>query len=315
MKKEKISNNENNKKINKNNKIISSILAVIMCCQPLVGASSNTDVKTFKAENNDRVVVASNDKVVTSVMKKKDNNNSGNNNNNNDDDDDDDEKNENTEKIPVGNMLSFLGGSAVTILTAFILNKLNIISFAPSQNWDWANSDFFTWGNVKEILRALEPNVEYFAIVANKEDEEPNIGFCNYIEIFCNSLVFQIFSRGTKKLLVFLEEISHDGKIDPGSDKGKIRLFFAMRALLIACYNISSDVINKEFATNFFSKILPNNNELFILFSSDQDISDLCRQFYNIEKPEEITLVMKIDAITWKFREKYFEKKIVFDET
>ncbi|BED91752.1 MAG: hypothetical protein CfP315_0275 [Candidatus Improbicoccus pseudotrichonymphae] len=38
MKKEKISNNENNKKINKNNKIISSILAVIMCCQPLVGA-------------------------------------------------------------------------------------------------------------------------------------------------------------------------------------------------------------------------------------------------------------------------------------
>ncbi|BED92312.1 MAG: hypothetical protein CfP315_0935 [Candidatus Improbicoccus pseudotrichonymphae] len=38
MKKEKISNNENNKKISKNNKIISSILAIVMCCQPLVGA-------------------------------------------------------------------------------------------------------------------------------------------------------------------------------------------------------------------------------------------------------------------------------------
>ncbi|BED92244.1 MAG: hypothetical protein CfP315_0853 [Candidatus Improbicoccus pseudotrichonymphae] len=38
MRKEKISNNENNKKISKNNKIISSILAVVMCCQPLVGA-------------------------------------------------------------------------------------------------------------------------------------------------------------------------------------------------------------------------------------------------------------------------------------
>ncbi|BED92116.1 MAG: hypothetical protein CfP315_0702 [Candidatus Improbicoccus pseudotrichonymphae] len=38
MRKEKISNNENNKKISKNNKIISSILAIVMCCQPLVGA-------------------------------------------------------------------------------------------------------------------------------------------------------------------------------------------------------------------------------------------------------------------------------------
>ncbi|BED92318.1 MAG: hypothetical protein CfP315_0943 [Candidatus Improbicoccus pseudotrichonymphae] len=38
MKKEKISNNENNKKISKNNKIISSILAITMCCQSLVGA-------------------------------------------------------------------------------------------------------------------------------------------------------------------------------------------------------------------------------------------------------------------------------------
>ncbi|BED91560.1 MAG: hypothetical protein CfP315_0050 [Candidatus Improbicoccus pseudotrichonymphae] len=38
MRKEKISNNENNEKISKNNKIISSILAVAMCCQPLVGA-------------------------------------------------------------------------------------------------------------------------------------------------------------------------------------------------------------------------------------------------------------------------------------
>ncbi|BED91770.1 MAG: hypothetical protein CfP315_0297 [Candidatus Improbicoccus pseudotrichonymphae] len=38
VRKEKISNSENNKKTSKNNKIISSILAITMCCQPLVGA-------------------------------------------------------------------------------------------------------------------------------------------------------------------------------------------------------------------------------------------------------------------------------------
>ncbi|BED91582.1 MAG: hypothetical protein CfP315_0081 [Candidatus Improbicoccus pseudotrichonymphae] len=80
MKKEKISNNENNKKISKNNKIISSILAVAMCCQSFVGANPNSDNREFVSDegidNNQTADGSEEDDEVKDIKSKKNNSSS-----------------------------------------------------------------------------------------------------------------------------------------------------------------------------------------------------------------------------------------------